>query len=84
MRRNQCTLTKSSVCGHCGQCTQRGAELYGAAAAYRRQGLHLGHPHGSNYETQYLNLEEVVVKRGLTDEAIGAVATNDVDGGNYG
>jgi hypothetical protein len=54
------------------------------AATYHRQGLHLVHPHGSNYEPQHLNLEEVVRNRGLTVEAVGVVATDDVEGENCG
>jgi hypothetical protein len=54
------------------------------ATAYRQQGFHLAHPHGSSYEPERLNPEEVSGKRGLTGEAVGVVATNDVDGGNRG
>jgi hypothetical protein len=48
----------------------------------RRYGFHLSHPHGSSYESQYLNLGKVAGNRGLTGEAVRAVATDDVDGGN--
>jgi hypothetical protein len=58
--------------------------FYSVAATYHRQGLHLVHPHGSNYEPQHLNLEEVVRNRGLTVEAVGVVATDDVEGENCG
>jgi hypothetical protein len=84
LERGQHARTMRSTCGHRGQCTRCCAELYDGAAAYRRQGLHLRHTHGSNYEPQYLNLEEVVGKRGLTSEAIGVAATDGVEGGNYG
>jgi hypothetical protein len=71
------------VCGHRGQRTRCGLELYGAVMAYRRQGLHLGHPHSYNYELQHLNIEEVVGKTGLTGEVVGVSVTNGVEGGNY-
>jgi hypothetical protein len=32
-----------------GQCTWRGIEFYDTVVGYRRQGLHLDHPHGSSY-----------------------------------
>jgi hypothetical protein len=57
---------------------------YGMATAYQQQGFHLAHPHGSSYEPERLNPEEVSGKRGLTGEAVGVVATNGVDGGNRG
>jgi hypothetical protein len=41
-----------------------------------------GHPHGSMYEPQHPNLEEVARKVVLTGEAVGAMATDDVEGGN--
>jgi hypothetical protein len=44
--------------------------------------FYLAHPHGSNYEPQHLNLEEVAEKRGLTGEAVRAVANDDVECGN--
>jgi hypothetical protein len=66
----------------CDQRTQRG-ELAGASPELeRQQGFHLGHPHGSSYEPQHLNLEEVAENRDLTGAAVGAVATDGVDGGN--
>jgi hypothetical protein len=58
-------------------------ELYDVTATYWLQGHHIGHPQGSNYEPQHLNLEEVVRKRGLTDEAVGVAATDGVEVGNY-
>jgi hypothetical protein len=71
--------------GHCterGQLTQRG-ELTGASPDLeQRRDFHLGHPHGYSYEPQHLNLEEVSRKWGPTDEAVGAVATDIVEGRN--
>jgi hypothetical protein len=72
------------VRGHRGLRTRCGTELYDAAMAYRRQGFHLAHPHGSSNKPQHLNLEEVVEKRCLNDEVVGVVATDDVEGGNCG
>jgi hypothetical protein len=54
----------------------------GTVEVKRRQGLHLDHPHGSNYKPQHQNLEEVAGERVHIDEAVGAAATDDVDGGN--
>jgi hypothetical protein len=72
------------VRSHCGLLPQRGAELYGVATTYRRQGFHLAHPHGSSYEPQHLNLEEVAGKWGLTGEAVGVAAIDGVIDGNCG
>jgi hypothetical protein len=66
----------------CGERTQRG-ELTGALPKLeRRQGFHLGHPHGSSSELQHLNIEEVARNRDLTGEAVRAIATDGVEGGN--
>jgi hypothetical protein len=66
----------------CGQHTQRGVLTDTSPELERRQGFHLAHPHGSSYEPQHLNLEEVAGKRGLTGEAVRAVATDVIKGGN--
>jgi hypothetical protein len=76
-----------AVCSHhaeLDQCTQRGELADASSELERRQGFHLAHPNGSSYELQHLNLEEVAGKRGLTGEAVKAVATDDVEGGNCG
>jgi hypothetical protein len=67
-----------------GLCTQH-CELTSASPELeRRQGFHLAHPHGSNYEPQHLNLEEVVRKGGLTGEVVRVAATDSIEGGNCG
>jgi hypothetical protein len=58
-------------------------ELTGALPELERgQGFHLGHPHGSSYELQHLNIEEVARNRDLTGEAVRAIATDGVEGEN--
>jgi phage gp16-like protein len=80
--RGQHMHTMHSARGHHGQCTRHGMELYGTVTAHRRQGFHLAHTHGTIYEPQHLNLEEVARKRGLTGEVVRAVTTDGVNGGN--
>jgi hypothetical protein len=74
-----------SVCDHRverDQHRQRG-ELAGALLELkRRQGFHLIHPHGSSYEPQHLNLEEVPGNRTLISKAVRGAATDGVEGGN--
>jgi hypothetical protein len=63
----------------------RRGEPTGASPELERwQGFHLGHPHGSSYEPQHLNVEEVAGNMGLIDEAVEAAATDDDVGGNGG
>jgi hypothetical protein len=75
----------SGVRGHRavrGQRPWRG-ELTGTSPELeRRQSFNPSQPLGSIYEPQHLNLEEVSEKGVLTDEAVGAAATDSVDGGN--
>jgi hypothetical protein len=67
-----------------GQHTRRGELTNTSPELKWRQGFPLYHPHGSSYEPQHLNLEEVAGNRGLTGEAVGAAATDDIEGGNNG
>jgi hypothetical protein len=65
-----------------GQHTWHG-EIAGASLEPERwQGFDPGHPHGSIYEPQHLNQEEVVENGVLTSEEVRATTTNDVEGGN--
>jgi hypothetical protein len=61
---------------------QPDAVLNGAAEVKWWQGPHLNHPHGSSYKQEHQNLDEVAGERVLTGEAVGAVATDGVKGGN--
>jgi hypothetical protein len=73
------------ACGHHavhGQCSQHGELTSASPELEQQQGFHPGHPHGSIYEPQHLNLEEVAGKGVLTIKAVGAASTNDVKGGN--
>jgi hypothetical protein len=67
-----------------GQYTQRGKLTDASPNLKRQHGFHPAPPHGSSYEPQHLNLDEVTAKRGLTGEAVGAAATDDVERGNCG
>jgi hypothetical protein len=71
-----------SANGHRSQLTRCSVELYGMAVAYRRQGLHLTLPHRSLYEPRHQELDEMAEKRARTGNAVKAVATDDVEGGN--
>jgi hypothetical protein len=76
-----------AVRGHrteCDQCMRRVELAVASSELERRRGFHLDHPHGSSYKPQHLNVEEVAGNRGLIDEAIEAMTTDDVVGGNDG
>jgi hypothetical protein len=64
------------------QCMWRGAVLNGAAAVYRRRGLHLDLLHGSLYKPRQQDLDEVARKGVLTGDAVRAAVADDVEGGN--
>jgi hypothetical protein len=65
------------------QHTWHDAVLTGTSMAQWWRGLHLGHPHGSLYMPQHEELGEGGRNGVLTGEAVGVVAADGIEGGNF-